>query len=633
VSDTDNKNGGGKPTGDAQKPPTGAPTNDPAAQRGPSPSNPPAGAVKDPAPAHPSSVTAPPKAPPPAGGPPKPPPPKNPGFVTCTIDGKEVVAKPGTNMIDAAKSVGVEIPYYCYHPRLSIAANCRICLIEASNAPKLVPACQTPLAEGQVVKTTTPKVKENQRSVMEMLLLNHPVDCAICDQAGECKLQDYYMKYDYRPSRLEGGKVLKNKRKVLGPLVVLDQERCIICTRCVRFMNEIPKEPQLGVFGRGSHERIDVFPGSQLTSNYSLNTVDVCPVGALLSRDYRFRARSWFLSAAPSVCTGCSRGCNTFADWMGQETYRYRPRENEAVNKSWMCDQGRLSYKYLNKARALVPVSGRQGAAAAGTAVAEVTRLDALQAAAKALKSAGAGKVAVLASPVASNEDLLSALSFAKLSLGAKEIFVGGRPDGAADHYLMTADKNPNRKGLELVAAGLGLALRPFADLVKGLESRQVKALYAVGCEVPSASEEAFARLVGGLDVFVAQAMNESAVTAQATVLLPASVHVEDEGSFVQLDGLIQRFRKAYPSKGEAMPHWKWAVELGRELGAKEPAHASPRDVFRTLGAQVPAFAAFNWDQASPSDREKPGINPLPTGADGRPPGYREFGAPRVRGI
>ncbi|HEX4622667.1 MAG TPA: 2Fe-2S iron-sulfur cluster-binding protein, partial [Myxococcaceae bacterium] len=169
-------------------------------------------------------------------GPPPKPAPKNPGFVTCTIDGKEAVVPPGTNMIEAAKTVGSEIPFYCYHPRLSIAANCRMCLVETSTAPKLVPACQTPLGEGMVVKTGSPKVKEQQRSTLEFLLINHPVDCAICDQAGECKLQDYYMKYDFKPSRLEGPKVLKNKRKVLGPLVVLDQERCILCTRCVRFM-------------------------------------------------------------------------------------------------------------------------------------------------------------------------------------------------------------------------------------------------------------------------------------------------------------------------------------------------------------------------------------------------------------
>jgi NADH-quinone oxidoreductase subunit G len=439
------------------------------------------------------------------------------------------------------------------------------------------------------------------------------------------------MRYDYRPSRLEGGKVLKNKRKVLGPQVVLDQERCIICTRCVRFMNEIPKEPQLGVFGRGSHERIDVFPGSELNSNYSLNTVDICPVGALLSRDFRFKARSWFLSATPSVCTGCSRGCNIYADWMAQDTYRYRPRENEAVNKSWMCDQGRLSYKYLNKGRVLAARTGRH-AGTTETAQPVISQREAAQAAAAALKGlAGDKALAVLASPVASNEDLLASLTFAKTSLRATTVYVGGRPNGDADHYLMTADKNPNRKGLEFIAKGLGLTLQPFEALVSGINGGKVRALYAVGTEVP-VDEATFAQAAGKLDVFVAQAMNESPVTAQATVLLPANVHIEDEGSFVQTDGLIQRFRKAYPAKGEAMPHWKWAAELTRALG-DTATWTSAREVFRELASKVAEFAEFNWDKMSPPDREKPGINPLPSGADGRPPGYREFGAPRVRGI
>ena len=622
MSDNDNK----KPTGDAQTPPKGSPTDTPAAKIGPEPSNPPAGAKLDTPPAAHSGPTGTP--PPPAAKPAGPPPPKNPGFVTCTIDGKEVVVKPGTNMIEAAKMVGSDIPYFCYHPRLTIAANCRICMVEASNAPKLVPACQTPLAEGQVIKTTTAKVKEQQRAVMEFLLLNHPVDCSICDQAGECKLQDYYMRYDYRPSRLEGGKVMKNKRKVLGPRVVLDQERCIICSRCVRFMNEIPKEPQLGIFGRGSHEVIDTFPGSELDSNYSLNTVDICPVGALLSRDFRFRARSWFLSAAPSVCTGCSRGCNIYADFMAQDTYRYRPRENEAINKSWMCDQGRLSYKYLNLERVLSSVVGRQQ----GTGVArpEIARREAVQAAARALADVK-GRVAVLASPVASNEDLLASLTFAKVSLGAKEVYVGGRPQGAADHYLMTADKNPNRKGLELIAQGLGLTLKPFEELVKAMDGGRVKALYAVGTEVPG-DATAFVQAAAKLDVFVAQATNESPLTAQATVLLPACVHVEFDGTFVQVDGIIQRFRKAYPAKGDAVAHWALAAELTREMGGTA-AWTSSREVFRELGKAVSAFAEFDWDKSAPPDREKPGINPLPTAADGRPPGYREFGAPRVRGI
>ena len=563
-------------------------------------------------------------APPPAG--PQKAPPKNPGMVTFTVDGREVVVKPGTNMIEAAKQVGSEIPYYCYHPRLSIAANCRMCLVEVSpGPPKLVPACQTAIGEGQVVKTTTPRVREQQRAVMEYLLLHHPVDCAICDQAGECKLQDYYMRYDYRPSRLEGPKILRDKRKVLGPQVVLDQERCVLCTRCVRFMAEVAKEPQLGVFSRGAHEVIDVFPGGSLDSNYSGNTVDICPVGALLNRDFRFRARAWFLSAAPSVCTGCSRGCSTFVDFFGQDTYRYRSRENERINKSWMCDQGRLSYKYLNTARVLRAFEAR------GVDRREISREAALKRAADRLQPlVESGGLAVLASPLASNEDLLAGLSFARDTLGVSAVYVGGRPDGEGDDFLMTPDKNPNRRGLEWVAKGMLLQLRPFDQLVGALRDGRVKALYAIGTEVP-ARPAAFADMLRGLDLFVAQATNEDPITGEAHVLLPAAVHTEEEGSFVNLDGIVQRFRKAYPPRGESQPHWKWAADLLRAFG-KVASYASSRDVFLELAPRVPELASFAWDKEAALGTPT-GIHTLPAAADGRPPGYREFGVPRVRGI
>jgi NADH-quinone oxidoreductase subunit G len=543
-----------------------------------------------------------------------------------TVDGKELVAKPGENMVDAVKKVGSDIPYYCYHPRLSIAANCRMCLVEVSNSAKLVPACQTPLAEGMVIQTNNARVQESQRAVLEMILLNHPVDCSICDQAGECKLQDYYQLHDHRSSRLEGEKVLRAKRKVLGPTVVLDQERCIQCTRCVRFMAEVAKEPQLGMFGRGSAEYIDTFPGKSLDSNYSGNTVDICPVGALLNRDFRFRARAWFLSTAPSVCTGCSRGCSTFVDFMGQDTYRYRPRENEAINKSWMCDQGRLSYKYLNQHRLVAAMLGR------GEDRREATVIEALKTVAEQFKAlAGTEGLAVLVSPVASNEDLLASLAFARDALGVRSVFVAGRPQGAGDHYLMTPDKNPNRRGLEWVARGLDLSLKPFSELGQSINLGKVKALYAIGGEVPvdpSLVANGFARL----EYLVLQASNESPITAQAHVLLPAAVHVEDEGTFTNQDGITQRFRRAYPARADVRPHWAWAVQLAQEFGFPWT-HTSARDVFREWGPRVPELATFDWDAAAPPIKISRGLNPLPTGADGRPPGYREFGPPRVRGI
>jgi NADH-quinone oxidoreductase subunit G len=561
---------------------------------------------------------APAAAPPKPAGPPPPPPPKNPGFVTATIDGKEVVVKPGTTVIEAAKSVGIEIPYYCYHKRLSIAANCRMCLVEMSNAPmgKLQPGCQMPMAEGITVKTATPRVQDQQRAVLEFLLLNHPVDCSICDQAGECKLQDYYMKFDRQPSRLDVPKVAKGKRVQLGPTVVLDQERCILCTRCVRFMREVAKAPQLGVAERGNHSFITTFPGKPLDSKYAGNVVDICPVGALTSADFRFRGRVWFMSAARSVCTGCARGCNTFLDYLNDVTYRYRPRENEAVNQEWMCDDGRTSYKYLNQGRVLAAKVGR------GPAAAVAARPVAVEQAAKALDAhAKAGTLGVLLSPVASLEDLLAAATVAKEALGAGEVFVGGRADGWQDDFLKRADQNPNRKGLELVAQALGLALRPVADLAEAVASGKVKGIWAVGSETPD--EVVAAKLHGAADLVV-QAYGDDFLSRHATVLLPAAPHSEADGTFVNFEGRAQRFEMAYFPRGDARPHWALAAELGAAL-ALGHRFASARDVFVALGGAVqPALGEFSWDGLSSTGRRF-GIVPLAAGTvDGRLAGNRD---------
>jgi NADH-quinone oxidoreductase subunit G len=273
-------------------------------------------------------------------------------MVKVLVDGVEVEADSRDNLIEAARRVGVAIPYFCYHPRLSIAGQCRMCLVETSDAPgRLVPGCQVRVKEGLKIVTTTPAVKDNQRGSMEFHLINHPVDCAICDQSGECKLQDYYMEYDHQPSRIRTYKLNKPKREVFGPMVVYDAERCIMCTRCVRFMDEIAQEPQLAVVQRGSHSLISTFPGQPLDSKYSGNTVDICPVGALLNRDFRFQSRVWFVDKTPTVCTGCSNGCNVYGESRGEVMYRLLPRRNEEVNQVWMCDEGRLTYHETNEKR------------------------------------------------------------------------------------------------------------------------------------------------------------------------------------------------------------------------------------------------------------------------------------------
>jgi NADH-quinone oxidoreductase subunit G len=554
-------------------------------------------------------------APPKPAPPPGPPPPRNPGMTTFTIDGREVVVKPGTNLIEAAASVGVSIPYYCYQKRLSIAANCRMCLVEMSNAPggKLMPACQMTGAEGIAVRTDSPKVKEQQRATLEFLLVNHPVDCPICDQSGECKLQDYYMQYNATSSRLDDlPKVKLQKRVKLGSLVVLDQERCILCTRCVRFMAEIRKNPQLGVDNRGNHSVITTAPGLPLDDRYSGNVVDLCPVGALTSTDFRFRGRVWFLSSARSLCTGCARGCNVSLDYMRDATYRYRPRENDLVNQEWMCDEGRLSYKAFNDGRVLEARIGKSRA----------TRAQAVAEAARLLRShAGQGTLALLASPVASLEDLLAAALVARDGLKISEIHVGGRPDGWHDDFLRRADQNPNRAGLERVAKAFGLTVKPASDLAAAVASGKVKGVWAVGAELPAPE---LAAALSRAEALVVQATNEGGLASAATVLLPASPAPESDGTFVNFEGRAQRFELAYWPRGESLPHWGLAGEIGRALGLTSR-WASARQLFDDLGRRVAGeLPGYAWNSMPSVDRRK-GLIPLAAGTvDGRLPGQRE---------
>jgi len=532
-------------------------------------------------------------------------------LVNVVVDGKPTAVPAGTNLIEAAKTVGVHIPHYCYHPGLSIAANCRMCLVEVSTAPpgKLVPGCQIPVAEGQKITTDSPRVKEQQRAVEEFLLLHHPVDCAICDQAGECTLQDYFQEYDYRPTRFDTKKWMKNKRKDLGPTIYLDQERCIMCTRCVRFMREVAEDPVLGVFGRGTTEVIDTFPGKVLDNNYSGNIVDLCPVGALLNKDNRFRARAYFLTATPSVCTGCSRGCNTFLDHFQGVPYRYRPRENMEVNEHWMCDHGRLSYHQLYDDRMLEAAMGGKPAKAG----------DALLAAAKALRDASAK--AVVVSPVLSLEDAMAVMLLAKEGLGLDEVFVSGRGDGAADFKLLREDRNPNRKGIELAAQGFGLKLRPFAELTKSKPT----AVLLAGVDVPL-DEDSFASWVANVDTVVALAANQTPVSASAKIVLPLATHAESEGTFVNFDGRAQRFLRAFGANGAVKAGWQWATEILAELGFSYR-FGGAFEVFDELAKRLPAGALgdFDWVKAAPRAVVK-GVTPLPGGTvDGRPPGFREL--------
>ena len=553
-------------------------------------------------------------APPKPAPPPGPPPPKNPGMVTFTIDGREAVVKPGTNVIEAAASVGVSIPYYCWHKRLSIAANCRMCLVEMSNAPggKLMPACQMTAAEGVAVKTDSPKVKDQQRATLEFLLVNHPVDCPICDQSGECKLQDYYFQYDTTASRLDVPKVKLGKRVPLGKLVVLDQERCILCTRCVRFMSEVRKNPQLGVDARGSHSFITTAPGPAARRPLLGQRGRPVPGGRAhlhrlplprprlvpLQRPldlHRLRPR---LQRLPRLHAGRHLPLPPPGERAGQPGVDVR--------------RGAALLQALQR-RARARGAHRQGQAARAAAVAE--------AAAVLRAHAGQGTLAWLASPAASLEDLLAAALVAREGLKLSEVYVGGRGDGWQDDFLRRADQNPNRAGLALVARAFGLAVKPAADLAAAVAAGKVKAVWAVGAEL--ATPELAATLARA-EALVVQAVNEGELAAAATVLLPASPAPESDGTFVNFEGRPQRFELAYWPRGESLPHWGLASELGRALGLSSR-WASARQVFEDLGRRVAGdLPGFEWNSLPSVDRRK-GLVPLAAGTvDGRLPGHRE---------
>jgi len=410
---------------------------------------------------------------------------------------------------------------------------------------------------------------------------------------------------------------VKGKRVELGPTVTLDQERCILCTRCVRFMREVAENPQLGVAQRGTRSVITTFPGKPLDDRYAGNVVDICPVGALTATDFRFRGRVWFMSSARSLCTGCSRGCNVSLDFLGETAYRLRPRENEAVNQEWMCDQGRLEYKAFNAGR---PLQGRIGPGAAGT---PASRAEALAAAGKALAAEKQqGGVAVLLSPAASLEDQLAACHVAKEGLGIAELFVGGRADGWSDDLLKKADENPNRKGLELAAQAYGLALRPVADLAAAARAGRVRAIWAVGAELPDA---ATAEALAAVPVLVVQAAAGGALAEAATVLLPASPIAEYDGTFVNFEGRAQRFEAAWFPRGEARPHFELAAAVGRALGL-ELGWASSREVWLALSPRIAGVAMwdFKWDSLPSAGRRRGFVPPAAGTVDGRLAGQKD---------
>ena len=508
--------------------------------------------------------------------------------VTLTIDGREVTVPRGTSLLHAAETQGTEVPHYCYHPGLSAPAQCRICLVEVEGAPKLQPSCVTMAQDGQVVHTDSPAAKRMRQGVLEFYLVNHPLDCPICDMSGECKLQDYVFDEGREHGRGREPKRVFG-RDDFGGDVLYYGDRCVMCTRCVRFMDEVARDSRLTVVERGSRAVIDTFFDSGLEgASFAGNVVDICPVGALVSKDFLHKARAWDLDHTPSVCTSCSQGCNVELHTRDNLVQRLRPRENQEVNGHWMCDYGRANYEWMNRpGRLESPMAGR---GADRCAVDWKTALEHLFA-----RLQGGGDVMVVGSAETSNEGLAALGSLAEAA-GTVSARVFRSPRAADEEPLpgypllvRRRDLAPNVDGAGL----LGFERTGDDDGGGGLEevAGHDGIVLVLGDELGDQDEDFGA----GAGLFVYLGSFDSPAARNADYVLPVTTFAEEEGSFVNAQGRVQRFWPGLRPPGSARPAWLVLGALAAALrGGKTPASAA--EVFAGLAGGREAFAGLTYE-------------------------------------
>ncbi|HJQ52737.1 MAG TPA: molybdopterin-dependent oxidoreductase [Gemmatimonadaceae bacterium] len=497
-------------------------------------------------------------------------------MVSLTIEDRPVTVPEGTTILEAAKLAGILIPHYCYHPGLPVAGVCRMCLVEVEKAPKLAPSCATTVAEGQVVHIYSDKSLDARKGVLEMLLINHPLDCPICDQSGECELQDYTYQEGREDSRYREPKRF-NPAEDFGGDVIYVPNRCILCTRCVRFMDDVAHEPTLNVSERGDRALIGKFEGRDMTHPWAANVIDLCPVGALLSKDFLNKARAWELDRTASICPNCTQGCNVMMETRENQIVRMKPRPNENVNAFFMCDWGRLNYRWMNeKNRAEQPMV-RQGGSLAATSW-EM----AITAAARALNGK---KVFVAASPMLSNESLFLLSELMQGGSGAFRVVEGDEAALAGvEDLALRRERAANVYGAEK------LGFRKTRDLLGGMGQGDV--LVVAGEDLAGIDAAALSRAG---DVIVISSVLPESAAERASVVLPIANFAEEEGTVTNLRGRVQRFTQARQAPGETRPSW---LVLGDLLGAlgKQSSFFLPSEVFARLATVNKSFAGLSYD-------------------------------------
>jgi NADH-quinone oxidoreductase subunit G len=498
-------------------------------------------------------------------------------MVNLTIEGRQVTVPEGTSILEAAKTAGILIPHYCYHPSLPIPGVCRMCLVEVEKAPKLAPSCATSVAEGQIVHVHTERALEARKGVLEFLLINHPLDCPICDQSGECELQDFTYQEGRAESRFREPKRF-NPVEDFGGDVLYVPNRCILCTRCVRFMDDVAHDTVLNVSERGDRALIGKFEGKDLTHPWAANVIDLCPVGALLSKDFLNKARAWELDRAASICPNCTQGCNITVETRDDSVVRFKPRPNEDVNKHFMCDYGRLNYRWVNRQdRAEMPMVRANGVLAATEWETAIT----------AASEIISGKnVHVIASPMLSNEALflLSELIEHNGGRGVFRVATGDEaPLPGVEDLALRRDRAAHVVGAEM------LGYRRTENPLEGLGSGDVLIVAdddLEGLSIDTATLPA--------DVVVIGTSVPRAIASPSAVL-PITNFAEEEGTFTNLRGRVQRFTQAKAAPGMARPSWLVLGDLLGAMGAQTQFFL-PSEVFANMAAEKSHFAGMSYD-------------------------------------
>jgi NADH-quinone oxidoreductase subunit G len=513
------------------------------------------------------------------------------------------------NCVQAAQRAEVEIPSYCYHPGLSVVASCRMCLVEIGQKkpdgsvamqPKLIPGCQTPVTDGMVIVSDSEKVKLAQKATLEYLLLNHPLDCPTCDQAGECWLQDYSFRYGRGYSRLAEDKLLKPDKDYIGEQITLFTDRCIMCTRCVRFTREVSGTAELQVIGRGAREEIDIFPGEPCNNKLAGNVVDLCPVGALCSKDFLYKQRVWWLKTESSVCPNCSTGCSVHVDQNDDHVYRLRPRTNPLAQGYFMCDEGRFGWKYLHSDERLTMPEQRRDSRVVSRdwdVILPAVRT-AIESAARQTKK----RIAAVFSPWMTLEEAFLLASYLK-SLSANAVLAIGpaRRAGEDDKYpkdvhgnvmepvkfTIRAEKCPNRRGVTAILKHFAGDVVPMGDVLGRAAAGDFAAMYLVGGDPEVWITDAQAAALDNVvDTVIVQDILPSAASQRATFLLPGGSFAEREGTFVNHAGLAQEIHRSIRSPGEAKPDGRILWDLAGRRGLFNPA-----ELRKEMSQAIAAFA------------------------------------------